>query len=529
MRRLVAVSTLTTAIVLHAPRAAAQQRDAIVLVSAADTISVERFARTASRLESELVFRATAARFTFSAALDARGAVRIFENEYRPTSAERSAPATQSATLSFIGDSVIAEVRGTGSSTAMTQRLATKSGALPYINPSFALVELALGRAIREGRDTVVVPLFAVQGGMTSDAKVIRVGRDSMVLDFGGVAVRLAVNPSGEILGGAVPAQGLRVVRLRNVSDAALSVAKPDYSAPNDAPYTAEDVTIPTKAGFTLAGTLTLPKGANGPVAAVVTITGSGLQDRDEAISLVKGYRLFRQIADTLGRNGIAVLRMDDRGFGRSGGSVATATSADFADDIRAGLAYLRTRREIDPRRLGLVGHSEGGLIAPMVAASDSALRAIVLMAGPSQGGREILEYQARYAVEHDTSLKVPQRDSALTAARASIDSATRASPWLRFFVSYDPLATAGHVKVPTLILQGATDRQVTAEQAEQLAAAIRAAGNARVTVRVFPEANHLFVQDPDGDPSRYSTLPSGAVRSDVLGLLVDWLLGELR
>ena len=142
------------------------------------------------------------------------------------------------------------------------------------------------------------------------------------------------------------------------------AVVKVDYSAPPGAPYEAIAVTVPSPAGHTLAGTLTLPKGASRahPVAAIVTITGSGPEDRDEALPGVDGYRPFRQFADSLGRRGIAVLRMDDRGYGESTGKHKGATSADFADDIRAGLAYLRTRPEIDAKRLGLLGHSEGGL-----------------------------------------------------------------------------------------------------------------------------------------------------------------------
>jgi dipeptidyl aminopeptidase/acylaminoacyl peptidase len=261
----------------------------------------------------------------------------------------------------------------------------------------------------------------------------------------------------------------------------------------------------------------------------MVTITGSGSQDRDEAISIVKGYRLFRQVADTLARNGIAVLRMDDRGTGGSGGNASQATSADFADDIRAGLEFLRHRPEIDAGRLGLIGHSEGGLIAPMIAADDPALRGIVLMAGPAQSGRQILEYQMGFAIEHDAKLSPTQRDSARHRIPVVIDSVATSLPWMRFFVNHDPLVTARRVRVPTLILQGQTDRQVTAEQAGALAAALRAGGNTRVTVRVFPEANHLFVHDPDGNPAGYTSLPSGAVRSDVLASIVDWIVERMR
>jgi len=152
--------------------------------------------------------------------------------------------------------------------------------------------------------------------------------------------------------------------------------SKPDCSAPAGATYTAEEVTIQTPAGHTLAGTLTLPIGASRAhrVGAIVTVTGSGPQDRDESIGL-EGYRPFQQIADSLGRIGIAVLRMDDRGSGGSTGTFKGATSADFAEDVRAGLAWLRTRPEIRANRLGVLGHSEGAVIAPMVAMKEPALR----------------------------------------------------------------------------------------------------------------------------------------------------------
>ncbi len=304
-----------------------------------------------------------------------------------------------------------------------------------------------------------------------------------------------------------------------------------DYSAPPGAPYDAISVTVPSPAGHTLAGTLTLPAGATGsrPVAAIVTITGSGAQDRDEALSGVKGYRLFRQFADSLGRRGIAVLRMDDRGYGESTGDFKGATSADFADDIRAGLAYLRTRPEIDATRLGLLGHSEGGLIAPLVALHEPELRGIVLLAGPSKGGREILQFQLRNLIEHDSALTGAKKDSALATVDARIDSLGASNPWMKFFLDYDPLATARQVKTPVLILNGGTDQQVTPDQVPVLEAAFHSAGNPDVTAHVFPNLNHLFIHDTSGFPGGYSKLPDPHVEQEVVGMVVDWAAGRLK
>ena len=309
------------------------------------------------------------------------------------------------------------------------------------------------------------------------------------------------------------------------------AVVKVDYSAPPGAPYEAIAVSVRSPAGHTLAGTLTIPRGASRahPVAAIVTITGSGPEDRDEALPGVEGYRPFRQFADSLGRRGIAVLRMDDRGYGESTGNHRGATSADFADDIRAGLAYLRTRPEIDAKRLGLLGHSEGGLIAPLVALHEPTLRGIVLLAGPSKGGREILQYQLGNLIEHDPALTGAKKDSALAGIGAKIDSLGAADAWMKFFLDYDPLATARQVKTPVLILNGGTDQQVTPDQVPVLAAAFREGGNKEVTAHVFPNLDHLFVYDTSGFPGGYAKLKNPHVEPEVVGMAVDWLAGRLK
>jgi dienelactone hydrolase len=522
------------ALTLLAARAALAQSDTsyITLQVGNDTIAVERVVRAPGRMDGELVFRSMNARWNYGAALGADGLVTRLDNAFRYATSAPDSPPAQSAVLAFTGDSVIVDIFNPGAA-KITQRLASKAGAMPFINPSFALIELAVMRARSVGwgsggPDSVTIPLFAVSGGQTFGTTVTRLGADSVVVNLANAVSRLKVDASGQILGGSVPSQGLAIVRTHAAPAAALLVAKPDYSAPVDAPYTAQDVTIPTPRGYALAGTLTMPKGARGPVPAVVTITGSGQEDRDESIPMFKGYRPFRQVADTLGRRGIAVLRMDDRGYGASQGDARRATSADFADDIRAGLAWLRTRPDIDARRLGLIGHSEGGLIGPMVAADDRALRALVILAGPAYSGRRILEYQNRNLLDHDTSLTRPQRDSAYRVAIRQMDSLATAQPWMKFFFAYDPLPTARRVGQPVLILQGATDQQVTPEQAPLLADAIRAGGNRDVTMRVFPGANHLFVEDPSGVPSAYGQLASFRVRADVLGALADWVAAKL-
>lgn len=305
---------------------------------------------------------------------------------------------------------------------------------------------------------------------------------------------------------------------------------RPDYSAPADAPYAAHDVVVPTPAGHTLAGTLTVPKNAPGRLPVVVLISGSGQQDRDSAIPGVAGYRFFRQIADSLGRRGIAVLRLDDRGWAQSGGDAARATTADLADDARAAVAWLRARAEVDPARVGLVGHSEGGIIAPMIAADDGAIAAVALLAGQGWTGRRTSDYQL-HRVWSGMGMSAAQMDS-MRAVNDPLREAQAAQlPWLRYWMELDPAPALRRVRAPALVLQGATDWQVAPEQAEFIAAALREGGNRDVTVRVFPGLNHLFLPDAGdrADPAAYASLPDKQVPAEVLGALADWLAGRLR
>jgi dienelactone hydrolase len=519
----VAVATAPAA----AQTAHAPERATFVVTQSGDTLAVERVTRTSGRVESELAVRGQGAQLQFSLALAPEALVFSMELVVRLTGASPDAPPAQAGTLLFRGDSVIAEMTAP---TRSTRRFASGAGALPFVNLSMAVAEQLVRRARAVGGTQVRVPMFVVGGGQVVPAVVTWSSRDSAVIALGGVDLRAAVAADGRLLGAIVPSQNVRFTRVEGASSVAMTTAPPDYSAPAGAPYTAEDVTVRSTDGLTLAGTLTIPnqRGAGGRVPAVVLITGSGPQNRDEELPGIKGYRFFRQIADTLSRRGIAVLRLDDRGIGGSQAGNRPGTSGDFAADVRAALAYLRTRPEIRGDRLGLIGHSEGGLIAPMVARDDPQLRAIALLAGPSRPIRRILEFQRRVLVENDTMIPVSKRDSAIAALARGADSAAATPGWLQYVYDYDPLATARGVRTPVLILHGATDLQVTADQVPELAAAFREGGNRDVTVHVFSKTNHLFLADPSGVYSGYATLPSTAVGSEVLGRLAEWVVGKL-
>ena len=306
---------------------------------------------------------------------------------------------------------------------------------------------------------------------------------------------------------------------------------KPDYSAPADAPYTTEEVLVKTPGGFTLAGTLTLPKGASKakPVGAIVTITGSGQENRDSEIGL-EGYKPFRQLADSFARSGIASLRMDDRGMDGSGGIFKGSTSEDFGEDARAGLAYLRTRPEIRADRLGVVGHSEGAVIAPMVAAKEPALRAIVLLAGIAEPGRPTLHFQMKNLIEHNAKLTAAEKEAQIAEIPKKIDAMMAADPWMKFFLTYEPASAMRKVKTPVLILTGSNDQQAVPAQVALQEAAFKTAGNKDVTAQVLPGLNHLFVEDSDGFPGNYAKLPPPVMmRSDVVKMVTIWLVKRLK
>lgn len=497
---------------------------AYVILRGNDTLVVERLQRAASRTLASVSLSGQPSielEYTLTPSHDvssARFAVRL------ANAAADAAPA-QEGTVQFVGDSAILTMKAAGQE--RTVRVATKTGALPLANNDFVIAEQMVRMARAQRVTKLTKPVFLLSNAQTMEASVELIGADSARFTILTNVTALAVDADGNVTGGTIPAAGLRIVAVTGPAMAGISVGRPNYDAPAGAPYTAEHVTVKTPEGHTLAGTLTKPNGANGRLPAVVTITGSGQQDRDEYIAVAGGFRLFRQVADTLSRRGIAVLRLDDRGIGGSGGDV-NGTSADFANDIRAAIAYLRTRSDIDPARIALVGHSEGGLIAPMIAVTDPQLAAVALLAGTAYTGREIIYYQIENGVRGGGNIPAAQRDSVIVAQEREFEASLPKNAWMRFFADYDPIPTARKVRQPTLILQGATDQQVRAEEARMLDAAMRDAGNSRVTLRIMKDRNHLFLRDANGHPSGYANLKDPKVDGEVLGVLADWLVTAL-
>jgi len=494
---------------------------AYVVLRGEDTVVFQRIERDGPQLRAEIVATGQPrVSLTHTVAGD-----QITRTEFAvfPPNAPTAAP-VQHGTVEFRGDSAIMEITAGGN----TRRFAaaTVAGTMPIVNNDFIAGEIAIRRARTLGVTTLPLPLYALSAARVIDGRVELIGADSVKFTILTSVTTLTIDAEGRITGGEIPQAGLRIVVLEGPAARRLRVVPPDYSAPSDAPYTAEEVQVRAPAGHTLAGTLTLPKSRNGRLPAVVTITGSGHQDRDEFVGIASGYRLFREVADTLSRRGIAVLRMDDRGIGGSGGDV-NGTTADFADDIRAAVAYLRTRDDIDPNRIALVGHSEGGTIAPIVASTDARVAGVVLLAGTGYTGRRIIDYQIENGVR-GSSIPEAQHDSLIRVQKAEFESSMRDNRWMQYFMAYDPIPTARRVTQPALILNGATDQQVRPEEARMLEAAMKAGGNVRVTVRILPELNHFFIHDPSGHPEGYARLRSAAVDRETLGIVADWLVTTL-
>ena len=330
-------------------------------------------------------------------------------------------------------------------------------------------------------------------------------------------------------------------------------------------PYDEEEVSYENKRdGVKLAGTLTLPR-SKGPFPSVLLITGSGAQNRNEELL---GHKPFLVLSDYLTRQGIAVLRVDDRGVGGSTGSVSNSTSENFAADVLAGIEFLKSRKEINAKQIGLIGHSEGGIIAPMVAAKSSDIAFIVLMAGPGLTGEEILYLQGALiakagGADADTLAKqragqervfaILKREKDNTAAekllREDFDKQMAAmseedrkkagdvekvfqsqtkqvlNPWFRYFLTYDPRPALKKVTCPVLALNGENDLQVPVnENLREIEAALKAGGNKDVTIVRLPKLNHLFQTSETGSPNEYSKIEE-TIAPVALKTMGDWIL----
>jgi pimeloyl-ACP methyl ester carboxylesterase len=329
-------------------------------------------------------------------------------------------------------------------------------------------------------------------------------------------------------------------------------------------PYKSEDVTFENKIdSVTLAGTLTLPENENN-FPAVVLISGSGGQDRNEELL---GHKPFLVLSDFLTRNRIAVLRFDDRGIAKSTGDFSKATTEDFVKDVLAAVNYLMNRKEINHSKIGLIGHSEGGMIAPMAAVDSKDVAFIVLMAGPGISGDSILILQSeliqkaegtpddeikksikeqreiysmiiksnddealinqlREKFNAEYSLMTEEEKSKLGDPEVYLNMQikTLTSPWFKFFLKYNPQPTLEKVKCPVLAIDGEHDLQVPAQQnLSAIEMALKKGGNKNYEVKMLPGLNHLFQTSVTGAVSEYGTIEE-TISTLALQTMLDWI-----
>lgn len=328
-------------------------------------------------------------------------------------------------------------------------------------------------------------------------------------------------------------------------------------------PYESKEVRFVNEKAddISLAGTLTFPsEGSRFP--GVVLISGSGPQDRDETLF---GHKPFAVIADYLSRSGLAVLRFDDRGTAGSEGDFAGSTTEDFTTDVEAAVRFLRQQENIDPEKVGLIGHSEGGIIASMVAASDPDLDYIVLLAGPGLPGADLLLmqnealgrasgmpeeklkelrqinrriYDVAKSGKEDGNLKEELTEAILAAMPDHLSSEEKReaaegqaegllAPWMKYFLKNDPREYLEKVKCRVLAINGGKDLQVPAEEnLTEIRKALTAGGNNRVVVRDFPELNHLFQEADTGLPAEYGKIEM-TFSPEALEFMSEWILTE--
>ena len=322
-------------------------------------------------------------------------------------------------------------------------------------------------------------------------------------------------------------------------------------------PYTEEEVTFPnSKANISLAGTLTTPR-SSGSHPVVLLIAGTGPHDRDETIA---GQHPFLILADALTRNGFAVLRYDKRGIASSTGDYALATTEDFANDAEAAITFLKTRPDLNTKKLGIIGHSEGGLIAAMLAAHQpQQLSWIVLLATPALKGEDTLLLQSKLIAQaggltdEQIAASLAFDRKAYSLVREEKDPATLekklndlvrstgmtnslpqpvlqsqirmiSSPWWRYFLDYDPVPTLKKITIPVLVLDGDKDLQVpSAENLPLIQSALTAAENKDFEVAEMPNLNHLFQHSETGSPSEYGVIQE-TFSADALTKILTWI-----
>ena len=345
----------------------------------------------------------------------------------------------------------------------------------------------------------------------------------------GALAASLIAGDDGNLIRLTVPAQGLDIVR----EDVAASTSRTQvFSNPGD-----EAVLIPAP-GFNLGATITRPRaaGAGARLPAVILLAGSGADERD---GVAFGIPIIAQLAGALSDAGFLAVRYDKRGYGQSGGRAESATLSDSADDVRAVVKWLGERKDVDPKRIALVGHSEGAMVALMAAARERRIAAVVSLDGPSSTGADLILEQQQHALDL-ANVPASERE-AKVALQKQIHSAVLTgqgwqgispemrrqadTPWFQSLLAYDPAKVLDDVRQPLLIVHGEIDRQVPVAHADRLADLARKESKSKsVEVVVVRGVNHLLVPAVSGETTEYGSLRDRNVSKDVTSAVTGWL-----
>lgn len=350
----------------------------------------------------------------------------------------------------------------------------------------------------------------------------------------GDVPISVWTDAEGALLRMSIPSQMLEVAR-EDVASAATRTTS--FSIPGD-----ETVRIPAS-GFSLAASVAKPAGAQGRLPAVIVIGGSGPVDRD---STVAGIPVMGQVAADLVKAGFLVVRYDKRGIGQSGGRAETATLNDYAEDVRAIIKWLeKERKDVNKKRIALVGHSEGAWVAMRVAARDKRVAAVALVAGAGTTGAELVLEQQRNALarmnvsdaDKQAKIELQRRiNQAAIEGRGWDDLPEQLrgvadTPWFQSFLAFDPADVMKDVRQPVLIVQPELDAQVPPHHGDRLAtlAEARRRRSATTEVVTVPGVNHLLVPARTGDVDEYATLADKNVSPAVTGAIAEWLQRIMR
>ena len=454
----------------------------------------------------------------------------------------RGQPSILHATRS--GSTVTSELTGAPGTPPQQSTSAIDPESLFVLNPLMAPFEAVAARLRTASPGTTLMLFQPGQGAMTALVgestteriqtvdRVISARRTLLTLQAGSqppTDAQLWADERGRLLRLQVPAQRLEVVR---EDIAAVSTRRLTMSRPND-----EEVRIPAN-GFSLAATLSKPSDKSGRLPAVVLVSGSGPTDRDETVS---GIAVFGQLANALANAGFVVLRYDKRGVGQSGGRTEAATLVDYAEDVRAAVHLLSDRKDVDPRRIALIGHSEGGSLALIAASKEKRLAAVGLVAAIGTTGAELNMYQVTHALER-TNRPEAERRATLDLQRRVQDAVMTGkgwetislpenlrrqadTPYFQSVLMFDPEKAMRDVAQPILILQGSLDTQVPPSHADKLEAFARQRKKAgQVDVAKVAGVNHLLVPAKTGEADEYGRLSNEKVSPEVISALTSWL-----